>query len=90
MYDNVEFYFPPSGAEVVTSLPLQMAIYFNALYAPLWAVGSILALHTKVHVPINFTLISNGLKHVSIKWPETAIHTYFSLGIHVYIVRSDQ
>lgn len=36
------------GAEVVTSLPLQMAVYFNAVYAPLWAIGSVLALQTKV------------------------------------------
>ena len=37
-----------SGVEVYTSLPLQMTVYFNAVYAPLWAVGSILALQTKV------------------------------------------
>ena len=36
------------GAEVYTSLPLQMAVYFNAVYAPLWIIGFVLALQTKV------------------------------------------
>ena len=39
-----------TGAEVYTCLPLQMAVYFNVFYIPLWAAGSILALHTKVCV----------------------------------------
>ena len=29
-------------------LPLQMALYFNVVYAPLWLVGSVLALQIKV------------------------------------------
>ena len=37
-----------AGAEVATSLPLQMAVYFNVVYAPLWMVSSVLALQTKV------------------------------------------
>lgn len=35
------------GVEVNTCLPLQMAVYFNVFYAPLWAIGSILSLQTK-------------------------------------------
>ena len=38
----------PSGAEIVTFLPLQIALYFNVWYSPLWMVSSIVALVNKV------------------------------------------
>jgi len=37
-----------SGAEIVTYLPLQMTLYFNVFYSPLWLVTSILTLQAKV------------------------------------------
>ena len=37
------------GAEVVTFLPLQVALYFNVYYSPLWAIASILTLVNKVN-----------------------------------------
>ncbi|CAI8044038.1 Transmembrane protein 17A [Geodia barretti] len=48
------------GAEVYTSLPLQMAVYFNVFYAPLWATGYILALQTK------FSLLATHYRYVSV------------------------
>lgn len=38
----------PVGAEVVSFLPLQVSLYFNVWYIPLWMVASILSLANKV------------------------------------------
>ena len=38
-----------TGAEVVTFLPLQVVLYFNVYYSPLWAVASVLTLISKVY-----------------------------------------
>ena len=40
--------FYGTGAEVVTFLPLQIVLYFNVYYSPLWAVASVLTLISKV------------------------------------------
>ncbi|KAM7295258.1 transmembrane protein 17-like [Ixodes scapularis] len=37
------------GEELMTSLPLQMLIYFNLHYSPLWLISRILSLYIKYH-----------------------------------------
>ena len=61
------------GAEVFTSLPLQMAVYFNVLYAPLWVTGSVLALHTKVCVCI---IMACSLTHCILIYPRSQQSTH--------------
>ena len=37
-----------TGAEIVTYLPLQMVLYFNVFYSPLWVIVCIFTLENKV------------------------------------------
>ena len=45
---SLEFFFLFSGNEYVTNLPLQMLIYFNVFFSPLWFITSIVMLEAKV------------------------------------------
>ena len=36
------------GAEIVTFLPLQVVLYFNVFYSPLWVIACIFTLENKV------------------------------------------
>ena len=45
-------YVSPLGSEIVSLLPLQISLYFNVWYAPLWMISLVVALLNKVEAPM--------------------------------------
>ncbi|XP_036056056.1 transmembrane protein 17 isoform X1 [Onychomys torridus] len=83
--------------EMVSSLPLQMSLYFNSYFFPLWWVSCIVMLHLKVpelagfwllslllQLPlILFLLLNEGLRNLPL---EKAVHIIFAVFLTFQVI----